>query len=78
MIIYNKTRQLFYVSIDRQTFLGFEMTLNLRDTSPFNVKLFLSCDRHLYAALTIQGLDYSTQVFSRFLKFCCPVDHFSL
>ena len=32
MIIYNKTRQLFYVSVDSQTFLGLEMTSNLRDT----------------------------------------------
>ena len=34
IIIYNKTRQQVFVSIDRQTFLGFEMTSNSRDTSP--------------------------------------------
>ena len=36
VIIYNKTRQLFYVSVYRQTFLGFEMTSNLLDTSPLS------------------------------------------
>ena len=34
MIIYNKTRQLCFVSVVRQTFLGFEMASNFRDTSP--------------------------------------------
>ena len=34
MIIYNKTRQLFFVSVVRQTFLGFEITSNFRDTPP--------------------------------------------
>ena len=34
VIIYNKLDNYFVVSADRQTFLGFEMTANLRDTSP--------------------------------------------
>ena len=34
VIIYNKLDNYFFVSADRQTFLGFEMTVNLRDTSP--------------------------------------------
>ena len=36
IIIYNKTRELFFVSIDRQTFLGLEMTSNSRGTSPLS------------------------------------------
>ena len=35
-IIYNKFDNYFFVSADRQTFLGFEMTANLRDTSPLS------------------------------------------
>ena len=34
VIIYNKLDNYFVVSADRQTFLGFGMTANLRDTSP--------------------------------------------
>ena len=34
MIIYNKLDNYFVVSADRQAFLGFEMTANLRHTSP--------------------------------------------
>ena len=34
VIIYNKLDNCFVVSADRQTFLGFEMTANLRGTSP--------------------------------------------
>ena len=34
MIIYNKLDNYFFVSADRKTFLGFDMTANLRDTSP--------------------------------------------
>ena len=34
MIIYNKIDYYLFVSADRQIFLGFEMTGNLRDTSP--------------------------------------------
>ena len=41
MIIYSKTRQLFFFFasfVDRQTFLGFDMTSNPRDhTSPLNL-----------------------------------------
>ena len=29
----------FSVSVDRQTFLGFKMTSNLSDTSPFSLKI---------------------------------------
>ena len=36
VIIYNKLDNYFFVSAERQTFLGFEMTRNLRDTSPLN------------------------------------------
>ena len=38
VIICNKLDNYFFVSADRQTFLGFEMATNLRDSS------FLSCD----------------------------------
>ena len=34
VIIYNKLDNHFFVSADRQSFLGFEMTANLHDTSP--------------------------------------------
>ena len=34
MIIHNKLDNYFVVSADKQAFLGFEMTANLRDTSP--------------------------------------------
>ena len=34
VIIYNKLDNYFIVSANRQTFLGFEMTANLHDTSP--------------------------------------------
>ena len=37
MIIYNKTRQFFFVSLVRQTFLGFEMKSDFRDTSPLSL-----------------------------------------
>ena len=33
-MVYNKLDSYFVVFADRQTFLGFEMTANLRDTSP--------------------------------------------
>ena len=33
IIIYNKLDNYFFVSVDRQTFLGFKMTAKLRDTS---------------------------------------------
>ena len=36
MIIYNKLDNYFVVFVDRQIFLGFEMTSNLRDTSPLS------------------------------------------
>ena len=42
MVIYSKTRKSF-VSIYRQTFLGFEMTSNLRGTSPIKLD---SWDKH--------------------------------
>ena len=32
--MYNKLDNYFVVSADRQTFFGFEITANLRDTSP--------------------------------------------
>ena len=38
VIIYNKLDNYFVVSTDRQTFLGFEMTGNLRNTSPLKGK----------------------------------------
>ena len=34
VIIFNKLDNYFVVSADSQTFLGFEMTANFRDTSP--------------------------------------------
>ena len=37
MIISNKLDNYFVVSADRQTFLGFEMTANLRDTFPLTI-----------------------------------------
>ena len=39
VIIYNTLHNYFVVSADRQTFLGFEMTANLRDTSPLSLHL---------------------------------------
>ena len=37
VIVYNKVDNFFVVSADRETFLGFEMTANLRDTSPLTI-----------------------------------------
>ena len=37
MIIFNKLDNFFVVSADSQTFLGFEMTANFRDTSPLRM-----------------------------------------
>ena len=42
MIICNKLDNYFVVSADRQTIWGFEMTANLRDTSPLINKLLLN------------------------------------
>ena len=39
VIVYNKLDNNFDVSADRQTFLGFEMTANLRDTSPISQRV---------------------------------------
>ena len=36
VIIYSKLDNYFFVSADRQTFLGFKMTANVRDTSPLS------------------------------------------
>ena len=36
VIVYNKLDNYFVVSADRQTFLGFKMTANFRDTSPLS------------------------------------------
>ena len=36
-IIYNKLDNYFFVSVDRQTFFGFEMTADLRDFSPLSI-----------------------------------------
>ena len=36
VIIYNKLDNYFFVSANRQTFLAFEMTANLSDSSPLN------------------------------------------
>ena len=36
MIIYNKLDNYFVVSADEQTFLGFEVTANLCETSPLS------------------------------------------
>ena len=44
MIIYNKFDNYFVVSADRQTYLGFEMRANLRDTSPLNMKVVYACE----------------------------------
>ena len=62
-MIYNKTRQLFYVSADRQTFFGFEMTANLRDTSPvgLDVSLVLFFNKSIVAKIIDKPLNiYST------------------
>ena len=37
VIIYYKTRQLCFVSVFRQAFLGFEIASNFRDTSPLKL-----------------------------------------
>ena len=42
VIIYNNRDNYFVVSAGRQTFLGFEMTANLRDTSPLRLRIFRS------------------------------------
>ena len=42
MIIYNKLDNDFFVSADRQTFLGFEMTANLRDNSTLRTVAFFA------------------------------------
>ena len=53
MVVYKKLDNYFFVSADRQTFLGFEMTANLRDTSPL-ISLFrlslkvINCFSSLY------------------------------
>ena len=39
VIVYNKLDKYFLVSANRQTFLGFEMAANLRDTSPLSAIL---------------------------------------
>ena len=44
MIIYNKLDNYFVVSADRQTFLGFEMTANLADTSPLRCQSCVCID----------------------------------
>ena len=46
MIIYNKLDNYLVVSADRQTFLGFEMTANLRDTSPLSFANLPSIKRY--------------------------------
>ena len=43
MIIFNKLDNYFVVSADSQTFLGFEITANFRDTSPLIWKLRIFC-----------------------------------
>ena len=40
MIIFNKFSNYFFVSAERQTFLAFEMTAHLRDTSPLTNSQF--------------------------------------
>ena len=40
--MYNKLDNYFVVSADRQTFSGFEMTANLRYTSPLSLAFSLS------------------------------------
>ena len=44
MIIFNKLDNYFVVSANSQTFLGFEMTANFRDTSPLTTSGVLFCD----------------------------------
>ena len=46
MIIYNKLDNYFIVSADRQKILGFEMSANLRDTSPLRI-FFKVNNRHI-------------------------------
>ena len=42
MILNNRLDNYFFVSVDRQTFLGFEMTSHLHDTlDPLNLKVRL-------------------------------------
>ena len=60
MIIYNKPRQLFFVSFVRQTFLGFGITSDFRDTSPLRFKVFIVM--HYFNGLQ-QKENYNIQLF---------------
>ena len=52
VIIYNKLDNSFFVSADRRTFLGLEMTANLRDTFPLR---HASCFRSVrFSGKTLQ------------------------
>ena len=44
VIIFNKLDNYFVVSANSQTFLGFEMTANFRDTSPLSILHFDQCN----------------------------------
>ena len=44
VIIFNKLDNYFVVSANSQTFLGFEMTENFRDTSPLSILHFDQCN----------------------------------
>ena len=48
VIIYNKLDNYFFVSADRQTFLGLEMTASLRSTSPLVglIIAYIICKKH--------------------------------
>ena len=68
MIIYNKPRQLFFVSVIRQTFLGFEMTVDFRDTSPLTKSLWYHC---CLAITCTQIFNYPFNSFASHV-FCPP------
>ena len=60
MIIDNKLDNIFFVSADRQTFLGFEMTANLRDTSPLSFHVAMHEKRFGYIGRSDEGLTVQT------------------
>ena len=62
VIIYNKLDNHSFISDDRQTFLGFEMKGNLRDTSPLNTTIlfhFLSPNSRVTSSpISTNGAQY--------------------
>ena len=58
MIIYNKLDNHFFVSVDRQTFLGFEMTANLRDTGPLRPGIHIAVRQQPKLYPEVKGIKF--------------------